>query len=285
MGRYFAIFRPLNILFIALAQWLCAYYLDFSASFDSINEGGIYWLILGTSACAAFGYWVNDFLDQDRDSINKDRPSAIRLLDDKVVYIHLLAFVSVAMLAGNILGIWFVGLFVITLLILFLYSKYFKNVAMLGNFMIAALCFTSLLAVAKLFLSTDYLLVLHFATLASFVTFAREIVKDAEDLEGDMQTGANTAPVSYGLQSVNSSVLVISIFSVAFSLISIYYQKSHFHDTLRYVYFIYVTLFLILPLFYVGVKVMVAKAKEDYRHLSAVLKYILYCGILSILFF
>ena len=285
MGRYLSIYRPLNIVFIALAQWLCAYYLDFLATYESIASGGIYLLILGTAFCAAFGYWINDFLDKERDAINKANPSAIAALDNTTVYIHLGFFALMAMLLGLFLGLWFLGLFASVLFVLYTYSTYLKNIALTGNIIVSVLCFVSLIAVSKLFPTTDYLLVLHFAALASFVTFAREMVKDAEDLEGDEATGAETLPVVNGLQSVNSSILIISIFSVAFTIISLVYQQSHFEDVLRYLYFGYVAVFIIVPLFYVGVSAMRAKRKEDYSELSKILKYILYCGILSILFF
>ena len=40
---------------------------------EILKDGGIYWLILGTAACSAFGYWINDFTDYQRDVINKSR--------------------------------------------------------------------------------------------------------------------------------------------------------------------------------------------------------------------
>lgn len=285
MGRYFAIYRPLNIVFIAIAQWLCAYYLDVNATYDSVREGGVYWLILGTACCAAFGYWINDFLDQDRDAINKEKPSAIGLIDEVAVYVHLGMFTLVALFAGIMLNIYFIGLFLVTIFVLFTYSKYLKNIALTGNIVVSVLCFVSIIAVAKLFPTTDYLLVLHFAVLSSFVTFAREMVKDAEDIEGDKATGAATLPITHGIQSMNSSILIVSIFSIAFAIISLFYQRGHFQDNLKYVYLAYVVIFILIPLFYVGVKAMGAKYKEDYSSLSQILKYILYCGILSILFF
>jgi 4-hydroxybenzoate polyprenyltransferase len=71
MLKYFALYRPLNIFFIALAQLLCAYYLDPYASINQLVANGVLWIILGTLACSSFGYWLNDFLDKERDSINK----------------------------------------------------------------------------------------------------------------------------------------------------------------------------------------------------------------------
>ena len=169
MKNYLTIYRPLNILFIALAQWLTAYFLNFDATYQSVFQGGIYWFILGTAACAAFGYWINDFFDIERDAINKPLKNSVGRLNPNLVYVHLLAFISVALYCGNLLGMWFLLLFVVTLLVLFLYSKWLKNVAGVGNLLIATLSFVSVYAVSVLFPLVDFLLILHFAVIAGFV--------------------------------------------------------------------------------------------------------------------
>lgn len=285
MGKYLAIYRPLNIFFIALAQWLCAYYLDSSASASSIASGGIYFLMLGTAACAAFGYFVNDWLDISRDAINKSNPSKIASYSLTTVLIHLSVFVLVATLCGIFLGKWFLVLFILTLLTLCLYSAILKNVALVGNAAVAILSFLSLYAVLKLFPEVDYLLIMHFATLAGFVNFAREIIKDAEDHEGDEKTGAQTVPVVFGYKALNSSVFIVLLFTVAFLVVSLYFQRDYFRGDMRLNYYVYATLFILLPLFYAAVQAYFAADKKDYTRLSQILKYTLYTGILSILFF
>ena len=77
MNGYLHIYRPLNIFFIVVAQWLAAYFLDTHSNFSVLSQGGIYWLMLGTAACTAFGYWVNDDTDFPRDVINRSEVSAI----------------------------------------------------------------------------------------------------------------------------------------------------------------------------------------------------------------
>jgi 4-hydroxybenzoate polyprenyltransferase len=285
MGKYFSIFRPINLIFIALAQWLCAYFLDFSAGYESIIEGGIHWLIIGTGASAAFGYWINDFYDKERDFINDQSSSAISRLDNKLIYVHLLVFVSVALYAGNQLGTWFVGLFISSLVLLFLYSKWLKNMVIIGNVVVAVLCFFSLYSTYQLFENIDYLLILHFSVLASFVTLAREMVKDAEDIEGDADTGAKTVPIMFGLNTLNIAVYIVLLFSLSFIIVSLMSQKAYLSTPLNYVYYAYCGLFVILPLYKIAVDVRYAEKKEEYTRLSLWLKYVIFIGVLSILFF
>jgi 4-hydroxybenzoate polyprenyltransferase len=285
MSGYLLIYRPLNILFIALAQWLTAYFLDTHNTFLMVAEGGIYWLMIGTAACTAFGYWVNDFTDYQRDSINRSELSAIHKLDNKLVYIHFLAFISLTLYAGTILGIWFSGLFLITIAALVLYSKWLKNVAIVGNFTIASLSFLSLFSVYQLFPSLNTQLILHFASLAAVLNLVREMVKDAEDVDGDDQTGAKTMPVIWGVSVTNISVYGILLVTISFTMVSVYFQSYFFESTLKYVYYAYYLLFIALPLYKIAVDIRYARTKEEYTELSTLLKYVLGVGILSMLFF
>jgi len=285
MSKYISIYRPVNMAFIAMAQWLCAYFLDPTAQHSGIANGGIYWLMCGTAACAAFGYWVNDLFDRRRDFINGGSVSFIHRMDVKLVYIHVLIFILIALCCGNTLSAWFVGLFITTMLFLFLYSKWLKNVAVVGNVVIALLSFCSILSVYVLFRDTDLLLIIYFALLAAGITLCREIIKDAEDIEGDRETGAKTLPIVGGLNAANITVYSIILFLIPVAVVTLYSQQSYFQGVLMYVYYIYCALFVVLPLFKVAIDVRYAREKQEYTRLSAVLKYVFFTGILSILFF
>lgn len=285
MGKYLRIYRPINILFIAVAQWLCAYFLDAKAQYAAIAEGGIYWLIVGTASCAAFGYWVNDLLDGKRDFINKGILSFIHKVDTKLVYIHLLSFLLLALYSGNQLGPWFVGLFLVTILILYAYSKWLKNIALAGNIVIAILSFYSIFSVYVLFRDIELLLILYYATLAAGITLCRELVKDAEDIVGDKETGAKTLPILSGINATNITVYCIILFLIPVAIVTLYAQQSYFSGPLLYLYYLYCAIFIVVPLFKVAIDVRYAQQKEEYSKLSMLLKYVFFTGILSILFF
>lgn len=285
MGKYISIYRPINMVFIAVAQWLCAYFLDAKAQHTVIAEGGIYWLIAGTAACAAFGYWVNDLLDHKRDFINTGAISFIHRMDIRLVYIHLLAFLLLALYCGNQLGSWFVGLFLVTMVALFSYSKWLKNMAIVGNIVISFLCFYSIFSVYVLFRDIDLLLILYFGVLAAGITLCREIVKDAEDIEGDRQTGAKTLPIVSSLNTTNIIVYSIILFLLPVAIVTMYAQQGYFQGKLMYLYYAYCFLFIVVPLFKVAIDVRYAEDKEEYTRLSLWLKYVFFTGILSILFF
>ncbi len=275
----------MNMVFIALAQWLCAYFLDAKADHTWIADGGIYWLIGGTAACAAFGYWVNDLLDGQRDFINTGALSYIHRINSKLVYIHLLFFLLIALYCGNQLGTWFIGLFILSVASLFAYSKWFKNVAVAGNLLISLLSFYSIFSVYVLFRDIEIILILYYGILAAGVTLCRELVKDAEDLDGDQKTGARTLPVVGGLNATNLTVYCIILFLIPVAIVTMYAQQGYFQGKLLFLYYTYCFLFIIVPLFKIAIDVRYAEHKEEYTRLSLWLKYVFFTGILSILFF
>jgi 4-hydroxybenzoate polyprenyltransferase len=285
MYNYFALYRPVNLLFIALAQFLCAYYLDPSASINQLWSNGILWIIMGTLACSSFGYWINDFFDTERDLINKTKTYDITVLPRFVIYMHLIVFVLIAVFSGQMLSPLFLYIYIFTLSSLIIYSIFLKNIAFLGNLLIAFLSFVSTFMLLFLFPDIDYALLFHFAALASILTLCRELVKDGEDAEGDRLTSAKTVPVLFGTNTLNISVYVLLIFTISFSVISLYHQRIYFPETLRYVYYLYYLLFILIPLYTIAVDVRYAQHKDEYTNLSLKIKYVLATGILSLLFF
>ena len=285
MLKYFALYRPLNIFFIALAQLLCAYYLDPYASINQLVANGVLWIILGTLACSSFGYWLNDFLDKERDSINKVKTFDISNVPTYVIYIHLFVLAILAAFSGLMLSSVFLYINLLTLFSLSLYSIILKNIAFLGNVLIAFLSFVSIFMLIFLFPDIDFALLFYFATLAGVLTLCRELVKDGEDVEGDKITGAKTVPVVFGTNTLNISVYVLLIFIISFSVISLYHQSVYFPAALRYVYYLYYLLFVLTHLYTIAVDVRYAQNKQEYAKLSLRLKYVIATGILSLLFF
>jgi 4-hydroxybenzoate polyprenyltransferase len=121
--------------------------------------------------------------------------------------------------------------------------------------------------------------------LAGFLNLCREIVKDAEDMEGDRQKNAKTIPLTFGLKFSNRIVYFILLFTISFVAISLYYQKQYFKAPVNYIYWAYYFLFVIVPLYRLAVRIRFDEDATDYSEHSKVLKYDLYTGILSILFF
>jgi 4-hydroxybenzoate polyprenyltransferase len=285
MLAYLRTYRPLNIAFIVLAQFFAAYYLNFSAQLQSLLDGKVLWLLLGTASAAAFGYWINDFFDIRRDAINKPGINQINKFPPIVIYIHFLLFIVLCLYSGYRLGTWFLFVNGAVLLSLFLYSFHLKDLPLIGNLVIAFLSSLVIFMVYRLFPETDIMLVVHFTLLSGFVTLIRELIKDGEDRTGDSSVKARTLAVVLSTKVYNFIIYLFILFTLSFLVILLYYERSYLHQPLIWVYYGYHFLFVIIPLYKAAIDVRFARQREDYTLLSSWLKYCFFTGILSILFF
>lgn len=285
MLAYFKIYRPLNLLFIGIAQLLVAYFLFFDAQWHDLWSSGILFLVIGTVTIAAFGYWLNDYYDYERDQLNERNRMNVRLFNPLVLIVHLLAFLFVIFYCANRLNLASVIIFISSLAILWIYNLKLKDVVLIGNVLVALLSFVSIYMLAWLYPEIDSRLLLHFAMMAGMLNFCREIIKDAEDIEGDARTGSRTLAVIYGKATSNKMVYYSVLFTISFLVISLYYQKQYFEGALLYLYWSYNLLFVVVPLYKIALDIRYIHTKQEYAEMSNLLKYVIFTGIISLFFF
>lgn len=285
MLDYLRSFRPLNLLFIGLAQGLTAFFLYFDANLQMLIERDMHWLIIGTLSVAALGYWINDLYDSERDAINRPAKRGPASYPRLFVILNLVLLVLIMLNAAWMLGLRYLLCFGGVSILLWLYNYKLKDVALLGNLIIAFLSFFSVFMVRWLFPEMDVRLLLHFSLLAGLLTLCRELVKDAEDELGDRQTGAKTVAVVMGKAMSNRLVYFLVLFIISFVVISVYYQSQYFAGSLRYLYWLYYLVFIAVPLYKVAIDIRLIQEAEDYARVSRLLKYVIFTGVLSLLFF
>ena len=105
-----------------------------------------------------------------------------------------------------------------------------------------------------------------------------EIIKDIEDYPGDLKQGMNTLPIVLGIETTTKVVFGLALIPTAGI---IYY-------VLTYLYTLqgasaYILVGVVGPLIYLLIKIWSAKQKQDFSHLSKVVKIIMLLGLLSIL--
>lgn len=283
--KYFSVYRPLNLLLIAAAQMLAGYYLFLEADLGTIFGLKIHWFVLGTIYTASFGYWINDFYDQERDLLNQKKRGGTAIYPIWFVFFHFFLFATLAIYCGYIISPFFMWFFIFSLIGLWLYSFKLKDLPLYGNIIIGVYSFLSIYALKWLMPSINLQLIIHFALMAGLLNFAREIVKDSEDIEGDKLVGSRTYPIVYGQDANKKIANLVVVFVLSFIIISVYYQHFYFKLNLKLVYIGYYLFFVAYPLYYFIIKLYEAQKKEHFHRLSQILKYVLYTGILSILFF
>ena len=122
-------------------------------------------------------------------------------------------------------------------------------------------------------------ILLDYAIFTFMINFIRELVKDLEDVDGDYNQGMSTLPIVLGIGRTAKLVFALSFIPI---LSLVYYIKFYIFDSGLYLSTIYGIICILTPLIYCTIKMWSAKKKSDFHHLSLVLKWVLFFGILSI---
>ena len=168
----------------------------------------------------AAGNVINDYFDADIDRINRpERP----IPSGSVTPIAARYFAVILFLLG-ILGALFtpplcLSLAVINTLILVLYAAKLKSMPVVGNAAVAYLA-ASIFLFGGAFAGWDGLVrMIPLAAITFLATMVREILKDAEDVEGDAAGGADTLPIRIGIPSTTRIALGFALAAAVASVI------------------------------------------------------------------
>ena len=264
----------------------------------ALNDWQYGLLVLSTVLLAAAGYVINNIYDVATDTINKPEDVVIgKGISETAgynIYVALnITGVALGFILSNIiLRPGFASLFILIASLLYFYATTLKQIMILGNFVVALLLSASVLIIGvfDLFPATNgenqaqmasfFSILTDYALFAFMINFIREIVKDIEDVNGDYNQGMNTLPIAIGIS--RAAKIAVGFAVIAFILCLLYINIYFFQNNLLIATF-YAFAFVLAPLLYFIVKIVSAKFKKDYHHLSTVLKLILFFGILSIL--
>ncbi|KIX22962.1 prenyltransferase [Flavobacterium sp. 316] len=264
-------------------------------NFLSLSTFQFILLVLSTVCIAAAGYVINNIIDQENDEISKPKDRIVgKSISESIaynIYVTLnIIGVGIGFYLSNAVGKK--GLFTIFIFIaalLYIYSTYLKRILIISNITVAFILSFSIiiLGVFDLFPATyegntiqmrqAFGVLFDYAIFAFIINFIREIIKDIEDTDGDYASGIQTLPILLG--ETRTAKLVSFLILIPIILL-IYYINENLLD---YDYVLYYgLLFIVGPLLYCIIKLWSAKTKQDFKHLSLVLKLVLFFGILSI---
>jgi len=182
----FQLCRVWNALFAAC---VCVYAHWIAGAAAYMHAIGIFFLL-------CFANVHNDIVDFKIDKINRpDRPLPNGKITLKASYAVMFACLFLAV--G--FGFEFWWLFAGVAILCFVYNRFLKGLPLVGNFTVALLTTTPIaIPILKVGFPQPELLNLMF--FAFTLTFAREITKDIEDMEGDRAMGLRTIPVLLGVK-------------------------------------------------------------------------------------
>ncbi len=305
MISFLKLVRYKNLLMVLLTLFLTKYALIHSFISTS-NFSNFHFTLLSLSilCITAGGYIINDIFDIKADKINK--PTKV-FIGETITKINAQISYYIVTSIGLGLGIYLslevniptISLvFVGTVIGLYLYSKLFKRLLLIGNlitsFFIGLTIITLYIfesnhsnasiglheALQEFFNSFSLTVHIFFYTFFAFIiTLIREIIKDIEDIKGDYAAKMKTLPILIGSKRAKSIVFIISSLTFCFLIITL--KEIYAYKLL----FGYALLFVVLPFGWFLYKLRITQNTKQYHKLSSLLKIIMVFGILSMLLF
>ena len=284
----FSVVRGYNIPVIILAQYLAAIFIlstDLRA-LDVLLDFNLFVIVFASAITIASGYIINSFYDSKKDLINKPNKTMLdRLVSQKTklqVYfgLNFLVF-SMAMLVS-----WRAALFFSSyIFLIWFYSHKIKKYPIVGNIMAALLAVLPFFGILLYYFKIDgllenvrnekYYVIFAHASFLFLLILIREMIKDLENIKGDMAQNYRTLPVILGesfSKKVITFLIICSIFPV-YILIEIY--DVGYMDIYFYVSFIVLIFFIM--------KLWNSNSKENYLLLHNIIKFIIVAGVFSII--
>ncbi|MEO9892118.1 geranylgeranylglycerol-phosphate geranylgeranyltransferase [Aurantibacter sp.] len=273
----FSVVRGYNILMIALAQYLAAVYIlaHHLPVRKVIFDLNLFLIVVASALVIASGYIINNFYDAEKDLINKPRKSMLdRLVSQRfklttyfilnflaVFAASYVSFRAVLFFSAYIFGIWF-------------YSHKLKRIPFIGNFVSATLSIAPFFAVFVYYKNFENVIFVH-AMFLFLLILIREMVKDLENIAGDLAQNYKTIPIIYGHRFSKYCISLL----VALTIIPALLLIEYFDVGYMYIYFLGCVVLLIIFL----IMLWKAHTKLHYVGLHNILKLIIIVGVFSIL--
>ncbi len=296
MRPYLAILRPNNILLTLFTQGVFMIAAS-RTSYFNIDWSNIIWpesllIILTCCLTAAGGYIINDLFDVETDHVNRPNKRILkRDISHKAAIVYYIILTALGQICGYYAGLG-IGLFASAIaVLLYFYSSDLKAMGLPGNSLIAFMSGSVIYIASRGIHEINSAYFAEYAFLAFLLTMARELVKDAEDVEGDKEQGCETFPILHGTRKTNILSNVILALIVIFLVTAAYLLSIepffNVKSTIEIHSFIYPA-FLLLALVPMILKSMwmIGKAnnKRDYKKISKWLKLTMLIGLISVLF-
>lgn len=282
---------------IALIQLLFKYVYFHTFAIDTALDNFHFSLLVIVTLCiAAAGNIINDIYDIKADIINKPskllitNPQRKKTANTLYVILNSIAFAFGFYISIKIDNSSFVGIFVLTALLLKWYSSYLKKKPLVGNLVVSLLISLSILIVGIFDIIpaiteengirqyNGFYTLVDYAIFAFMFNFLREIIKDIEDVNGDIKLKMKTLPILFGRKRTRNILFGISFIPLV--VVTLYSFESFSRLPIVLAYMLIVVM---LPFLYFMSKLLYAKTKSDYRFLSRLLKLIMLLGIISII--
>lgn len=272
----FSVVRGYNIPIIALAQYLSAIFIlaPEKRALAVILDFNLFIIVIASGLTIASGYIINSFYDSKKDLINRPNKSKLdRLVSQKTkLQVYFTVNFIVALLAF-LVSIRAVLFFSVYIFLIWFYSHKLKKFPIIGNLTAALLAVLPFFAIL-LYYKNLYPQIFAHATFLFLLLLIREIIKDLENIKGDIANDYQTIPVKFGEQFAKKIITLLTIATV----IPVYFLVEIYDVGYMDIYFYISLIILIFFLIYVWK----STTKTDYLKLHNILKFLVVSGVFCI---
>ena len=272
----FSVVRGYNIPVIALAQYLSAIFIldKERRALDVLLDGNLFLIVLASSLTIASGYIINNFYDAQKDLINRPKKSMLDRLVSQGTKLQVYFVLNFIVVLLAFLVSWRAAVFFsVYIFLIWFYSHKLKKYPLIGNLtaaLLAVLPFFGILMYFKNF----YEVIFAHATFLYLLILIRELIKDLENIQGDLVANYRTIPVMFG-EKVAKNIIMVLAFS---TLIPVYLLVDVYEVGYMDIYFYTGMIIMIFFLF----KLWKAESREDYQLLHNTLKALIVAGVFCI---
>jgi 4-hydroxybenzoate polyprenyltransferase len=284
----FSVVRGYNIPIIILAQYLSAIFIlaPEKRALDVLLDFNLFILVFASALTIASGYIINNFYDSQKDLINRPNKSMLdRLVSQKTklnVYFTLNFIVVLMALFVSWRAFLFFSVYIF---LIWFYSHKIKKKPFTGNLMSAFLAVLPFFAILLYYYNqipfeeienykNQLAVIFAHASFLFLLLLIREMIKDLENLKGDLVNNYKTIPIVYGEEISKKIITALTFCTVipVYILIEIYdvgYMDMYFYSC-----------FIVLIFFLLSLQK--ATTKEAFLRLHNLLKFLIVAGVFCI---
>ncbi|MEN9908498.1 MAG: hypothetical protein RLZZ540_1647 [Bacteroidota bacterium] len=285
----FSVVRGYNIPIIILAQYLSAIFIlaPEIRALDIVLDFNLFLIVFTSSLTIASGYIINNFYDSKKDLINRPNKSMLdRLVSQSTklkVYFTLNFIVALIALIISWRAFLFFSVYIF---LIWYYSHKIKKYPFIGNLMASLLAVLPFFAILLYYYTklplyeietykSQFVVISAHATFLFLLLLIREMIKDLENIKGDLVDNYNTIPIIYGEETSKKIISFLSLLTLfpVYILIEIYdvgYMDIYFYSCL---------IILIFFLLYLWK----SNTKAQFLLLHNVLKFLIVSGVFCII--
>ena len=272
----FSVVRGYNIPIIALAQYLSAIFImaPEKRALSVLLDFNLFIIVIASGLTIASGYIINNFYDSKKDLINRPNKSQLdRLVSQKTKLQVYFTVNFVVTLLAFLVSFKAVLFFSVYIFLIWYYSHRLKKYPIIGNLTASLLAVLPFFAIL-LYYKNLYPQIFAHATFLFLLLLIREIIKDLENIKGDIANGYLTIPVKFGEVFAKKTITLLTIITI----IPVYFLVEIYDVGCMDMYFYLSLIVLIFFLLYLWK----SSAKPDYLRLHNILKFLVVSGVFCI---